>query len=59
MIEKETYWSKFADDLEERTNYVVGKNDIEIIESFLSKQKALGKYSQKNLFIGHSLEMTW
>ena len=43
MIEKETYWSKFADDLEERTNYVVGKNDIEIIESFLSKQKALGK----------------
>jgi ubiquinone/menaquinone biosynthesis C-methylase UbiE len=43
MPEKETYWSKFADDLEERTNYVVGKNDIEIIESFLSKQKALGK----------------
>ena len=42
-MEKETYWSKFADDLEERTNYVVGKNDIEIIESFVSEQKALGK----------------
>jgi ubiquinone/menaquinone biosynthesis C-methylase UbiE len=43
MMEKETYWSKFANDFEERTNYVVGKNDIEIIETFLSKQKALGR----------------
>lgn len=43
MMENETYWSKFANDLEERTNYVVGKNDIEIIETFLSEQKALGK----------------
>ena len=42
-MEKETYWSKFANDFEERTNYVVGKNDMELIETFLSKQKALGK----------------
>ena len=43
MKEKETYWSKFANDLEERTNYVVGKNDIEIIKTFLTEQKTLGK----------------
>ena len=43
MMEKETYWSKFANDLEERTNYVVGKNDIEAIKTFLAKQKTLGK----------------
>jgi len=42
-MEKETYWSKFADDLEERTNYVVGKNDIEIIKTVLAEQKNLGK----------------
>ena len=42
-MEKETYWSKFANDFEERTNYVVGKNDMELIETFLSKQKALGR----------------
>ena len=42
-MEKETYWSTFANDFEERTNYVVGKNDMELIETFLSKQKALGK----------------
>ena len=42
-MEKEIYWSKFANDFEERTNYVVGKNDMELIETFLSKQKALGK----------------
>ena len=42
-MEKETYWSKFADDLEERTNYVVGKNDIEIIKTVLAGQKNLGK----------------
>ena len=43
MMEKETYWSKFANDLEERTNYVVGKNDIEVIKTFLTEQKTLGK----------------
>ena len=30
-------------DLEERTNYVVGKNDIEVIKTFLTEQKTLGK----------------
>jgi ubiquinone/menaquinone biosynthesis C-methylase UbiE len=43
MTEKETYWSKFASDLEDRTNYVVGKNDIEVTKTFLSEQKHLGK----------------
>jgi ubiquinone/menaquinone biosynthesis C-methylase UbiE len=43
MMEKETYWSRFADDLEERTNYVVGKNDIEKIKTVLAEQKNLGK----------------
>ena len=43
MMEKETYWSKFADDFEERTNNVVGKNDIELIKTVLSEQKTLGK----------------
>lgn len=42
-MEKETYWSRFADDLEQRTNYVVGKNDIERIKSVLAQQKNLGK----------------
>ncbi len=42
-MKKETYWSKFADDLEERTSYVVGKNDIETIKTVLSEQKNLGK----------------
>jgi hypothetical protein len=37
MMEKETYWSKFADDFEDRTNYVVGKKDMGIIESFFSE----------------------
>ena len=55
-MEKETYWSKFADDLEERTNYVVGKNDIEIIESFLSKQKALRSEERR---VGKECRSRW
>jgi len=43
MMEKETYWSRFADDFEERVDSVVGKNDIELIKTVLSEQKALGK----------------
>ena len=43
MVEKETYWSEFADDLEARTNYVVGDTDIEATKMFLAEQKALGK----------------
>jgi len=42
MTEKETYWSKFAADFEERTNYVVGNDHIELIKAVLSKQTDLG-----------------
>ena len=42
-MKRETYWSKFADDFEERNNYVVGKNDMVGIKTFLTKQKTLGK----------------
>lgn len=42
MIEKETYWSRFATDFEERTNYVVGNDHIELIKAVLSKQTDLG-----------------
>ena len=41
MTEKETYWSRFAEDFEERNNYVVGKSDMEVILNKLSKQKDL------------------
>ncbi|PID50401.1 MAG: methyltransferase type 11 [Proteobacteria bacterium] len=30
-MEKEQYWSKFAEDFEERNNYVVGSSDMSII----------------------------
>ncbi len=42
-MKKETYWSKFAADFEKRNNYVVGKYDMEIVKTFLSEQKTLGK----------------
>jgi len=42
MTEKETYWSRFASDFEERTNYVVGNDHIELIKAVLSKQTDLG-----------------
>lgn len=42
-MEKERYWSEFANDLEERTNYVVGESDIEATKTYLAKQKTLGK----------------
>ena len=42
MTEKETYWSRFAADFEERTNYVVGNDHIEVIKAVLSKQTDLG-----------------
>ena len=41
MMEKETYWSRFANDFEELNNYVVGKSDMEVILNKLSKQKDL------------------
>lgn len=43
MEEKETYWSRFADDFEERNTYVIGKSDMDIILNEVSYQKALGK----------------
>ncbi len=42
MTEKETYWSKFAADFEERTSYVVGNDHIELMKEVLSKQTDLG-----------------
>jgi ubiquinone/menaquinone biosynthesis C-methylase UbiE len=42
MQKKETYWSKFADDFEERNDYVVGKGDIDLMLSKLSEEKQLG-----------------
>jgi ubiquinone/menaquinone biosynthesis C-methylase UbiE len=42
MTEKETYWSRFAGDFDERTNYVVGNDHIELIKAVLSKQADLG-----------------
>jgi ubiquinone/menaquinone biosynthesis C-methylase UbiE len=40
-MKKETYWSRFADDFEEKSNYVVGKSDINIVLNKLSEQKNL------------------
>ena len=40
-MEKEKYWSRFADDFEELNNYVVGKSDMTIILNELSEQKDL------------------
>lgn len=41
ITEKETYWSRFAKDFEERNNYVVGKGDMDIIEKVLAEEKRL------------------
>lgn len=41
-MEKETYWSKFADDFEERNNYVIGVSDLNIIMTRLAEQQELG-----------------
>lgn len=41
MIGKETYWSKFATDFEERNNYVIGKVDLQVMQDKLSEQKDL------------------
>ncbi len=41
MKEKETYWSRFADDFEERNAYVVGKSDMEAILDEVSKVTGL------------------
>lgn len=41
MIQKEIYWSRFADDFEERNNYVIGKADLDAMLAKLSKLKEL------------------
>lgn len=41
-MEKETYWSRFADDFEERNNYVAGKQNIKAIQKALSDQMISG-----------------
>lgn len=43
MEQKETYWSRFAADFEERNNYVIGKTDLEAMLAKLSQQKELKK----------------
>ncbi|MGE4587624.1 MAG: class I SAM-dependent methyltransferase [Mangrovibacterium sp.] len=40
MEQKEIYWSRFANDFEERNNYVVGKSDVELV---LNKVASLKK----------------
>lgn len=42
-MEQERYWSRFADDFEERANYVVGNHDMDIIKRRISEQRNLGK----------------
>jgi len=42
-MQKETYWSRFANDFEERNNYVAGKNNVEAICTALKKQAAAGQ----------------
>lgn len=42
MTEKETYWSRFAADFEERTSFVVGNDHIELTKAVLSQQTDLG-----------------
>lgn len=43
MMEKETYWSKYAGELEEKTNHIVGEDNIRIIQESLSTEKDMGK----------------
>jgi ubiquinone/menaquinone biosynthesis C-methylase UbiE len=43
MMEKETYWSQFADNFDENNNYVVGKADIDLVVKEVGAQKDLGK----------------
>ncbi len=40
-MQKETYWSRFASDFEERNKYVVGKKDMHLILNKISEQKNL------------------
>lgn len=42
-MEKETYWSRFAGDYEDRVSYIVGTETVEAIKRALSQQEPLGK----------------
>ncbi len=42
MEQKEVYWSRFADDFEEKNNYVIGKHDMELILAKVSELEDLG-----------------
>ena len=55
-MEKEVYWSRFADDFEEKSNYVVGKADVEIILKRLAEQKGFDKKRLVVLCRDHKLE---
>lgn len=41
-MEKETYWSRFASDFEEKNNLIVGKESMQVILKELAKEKNLG-----------------
>ncbi|MFV0268201.1 MAG: class I SAM-dependent methyltransferase [Draconibacterium sp.] len=43
MEQKETYWSRFADDFEERNFYVAGRRDVECLLQKVSALKDLKK----------------
>lgn len=40
--QKETYWSRFAGDFDERNKYVVGEKTIGMVKAKLQRQKNLG-----------------
>lgn len=42
-MQRERYWSRFADDFEEQVTYIVGNHDMEIIKRRISEQRDLGK----------------
>lgn len=42
MEKKEKYWSRFANDFEERNNYVVGKSDVGLILKKIATLRNLG-----------------
>lgn len=41
-MEKETYWSRFASDFEERNTYVVGSGDMDLVRQMVADQENLG-----------------
>ncbi len=41
-MEKEKFWSQFADDFEEKNNYIIGKESMQIILNSLAKETDLG-----------------